>query len=95
MSDQIGDKPKNTISEETAAAAYDRRFRKYRQLILLLLIAAVLFVIGFLVYGAAKSVRGGAWSKDARFCRCGTRCYYAADARFNFIGFRVALVKAR
>ena len=60
MSDQIEDKSKDTVSEDAAAAAYDRLFRKYRQLILLLLIAAVLFVIGFLVYGAAKSARGGA-----------------------------------
>ena len=48
---------------------------------------------GKTVFCQFRTVRGGSWSKDARFCRCGARYYYGAAARHSFIGFRVALVK--
>ena len=48
---------------------------------------------GKAVYCQYRTVRGGSWSKGDRYCRVAARSYYGANQRFNFIGFRVALVK--
>ena len=40
-----------------------------------------------------RTVRGGSWSKGARYCRVAARSYYNANSRYNFLGFRVVLVK--
>ena len=45
------------------------------------------------VFCQYRTVRGGSWSKGARFCRVAARSYYNANSRYNFLGFRVVLVK--
>ena len=45
------------------------------------------------VFSQYRTVRGGSWSKGDRYCRVAARAYYNANLRFNFLGFRVALVK--
>ena len=45
------------------------------------------------VHCQARTVRGGSWSKDARYCRVSTRYYYKHDLRFSNVGFRVALAR--
>ena len=50
-------------------------------------------VNGKQVFSQYRTVRGGSWSKGARYCRVAARSYYSANSRYNFLGFRVALVK--
>ena len=40
-----------------------------------------------------RTVRGGSWSKDARYCRITTRYYYKKDLRLSNVGFRVVLTR--
>ena len=57
----MGDERKITDkqAEGNGGAIDDRKFRKYRRLILVVMIAAVLCVIGFLVSGLVRSLYGG------------------------------------
>jgi eukaryotic-like serine/threonine-protein kinase len=41
---------------------------------------------------AEKSLRGGSWGHDARYCRLAFRYNFAPDYRDNYYGFRVASV---
>jgi formylglycine-generating enzyme required for sulfatase activity len=40
-------------------------------------------------------IRGGAWSRDASFCRSATRRWLDPDSRFDNLGFRPAVVSSR
>ena len=42
--------------------------------------------------GMERVVRGGSWNSSAAFCRCASRRGMARSARFDNVGFRVALV---
>ena len=50
---------------------------------------------GQTIFCQYRSVRGGSWSKGARYCRVAARSYYSTNSRYNFLGFRVALVKVK
>ena len=44
--------------------------------------------------GAARVIRGGSWSNDARGCHCASRPGVQPGVRFGYLGFRCARVQA-
>lgn len=40
--------------------------------------------------GAQRVIRGGGWNSELRLCRSANRFSYPPDARFDYVGFRVA-----
>ncbi len=45
--------------------------------------------------GSLRVHRGGSWRVDARSCRAAIRSRDSPSSRYDFLGFRVARVRAR